>query len=270
MYGVKFKVRSGNRSKRARGLMGMEVHSRDLEFRLMTIKMLHTVKKKHTYREISQWTKLPVTVLSRYVKGHVLPTSKRAKEIWAALQKVAGLEEQLASRIKFDEMGYFDNTQIIGDVLLLRLATQHAVSKFAGRRITKVLTAAVDGVPLATLIANSLDVDMVVAKKGKEVGVKDYIEETYVPTESGVIMTLYIPRDSLRRGDSVLVVDDIIRTGETQNALINLVTKTKGEVAGIFALIAVGKSWRENLNAPPNTAVEVLTEIEKRHGGTTP
>ncbi len=241
----------------------MEIHSRDLEFRLMTIKMLHTVKRSHTYREISQWTGLPVTVLSRYVKGHVLPTSKRAKEIWAALQKVAGLEDQLASRIKFDELGYFDNTQIISDIPLLRLATQHAISKFAGRRITKVLTAAVDGIPLATLVANSLDVDMVIAKKGKEVGVKDYIEESYVPTDSGVILTFYIPKESLRRGDSVLIVDDIIRTGETQKALINLVSKMKGEAAGVFALVAIGQSWKDSLKAPPNTPVEVLIEIEK-------
>lgn len=241
----------------------MEVHSRDLEFRLMTIKMLHTVKREHTYREISQWTGLPVTVLSRYVKGHVLPTSKRAKEIWAALQKVAGLEDQLTSRIKFDEMGYFDNTQIISDVPLLRLATQQVISKFAGHRITKVLTAAVDGIPLATLIANSLDVDMVIAKKGKEVGVKDYIEESYIPTDSGVVVTFYIPKESLRRGDSVLIVDDIIRTGETQRALINLVLKMKGEVAGVFALVAIGQSWKASLDAPPNVPVEVLTEVEK-------
>ena len=69
----------------------------------------------------------------------------------------------MSSRIKFDSTGYFDNTQIVNDVSLLRLTTQHVVSTFAGRRITKILTAASDGIPLATLIANALDVDLVVA-----------------------------------------------------------------------------------------------------------
>lgn len=242
----------------------METHSRDLEFRLMTIKLLNTIKRKYTYREISQWTGLPVTVLSRYVKGHVLPTSKRAREIWASLQKIANLEGTLISRIRFDDTGYFDNTQIVYDVSLLRLAAQHAISKFAGRRINKVLTPAVDGIPLATLIANSLDVDLIIAKKNKEVGVREYIEENYVPPDSGVILTFYVPKDAIRRGDSVLVVDDVIRTGETQQALIQLVNKVKAELAGIFVLIAVGDDWRKKLTVPPNCMVEVLATIEKQ------
>ncbi|RJX15674.1 adenine phosphoribosyltransferase [Candidatus Bathyarchaeota archaeon] len=241
----------------------METHSRDLEFRLMTIKLLNTIKKKHTYREISQWTGLPVTVLSRYVKGHVLPTSKRAKEIWTSLQKIADLETTLLSRIKFDEMGYFDNTQIVYDIPLLRLATQYVVSKFAGRRINKILTAAVDGIPLATLVANSLDVDLIVAKKAKEVGVKEYIEESYIPPDSGVVVTFYVPKDALKKGDSVLIVDDIIRTGETQEALIHLVNKIKAEVAGIFVLIAVGTEWKNKLSVPPNCPVETLAVVER-------
>jgi len=231
----------------------------------MTIKLLHTVKKKHTYREISQWTGLPVTVLSRYVKGHVLPTSNRAKDIWKSLQKVADLESTLTSRIKFDEKGYFDNTQIISDISLLRLATQFVVSKFAGRRITKVLTAATDGIPLATLVASSLDVDLVFAKKGREVGVKDYIEESYIPLDSGVVVTFYVPKDAMKKADSVLIVDDIIRTGETQEALIHLVDKIRAEIAGVFVLIAVGKDWKEKLHAPPNSPVEALTEIERKY-----
>jgi len=242
----------------------METHSRDLEFRLMTIKLLHTVKKRYTYREISQWTGLPVTVLSRYVKGHVLPTSNRAKEIWLALQKVADLESTLSSRIKFNEQGYFDNTQIINDIPLLRLATQFAVSKFAGRRITKVLTAAVDGIPLATLVANALDVDLVVAKREREVGVKEYIEESYVPVDSGVVVTYYLPRDALKKGDGVLVIDDIIRTGETQRALIRLAEKVRAELAGIFILISVGEEWKEKLEIPPNCPLETLSNIQPK------
>jgi adenine phosphoribosyltransferase len=227
----------------------------------MTIKLLNTVKKHHTYREISQWTGLPVTVLSRYVKGHVLPASKRAREIWESLQKVMNLEATLISRIKFDENQYFDNTQIICDVALLRLATQYAVSKFAGRRVTKVLTAAVDGIPLATMIANALDVDLIIAKKNKEVGVKEWIEESFIVSDSGVVMTFYLPKDSMKKGDSVLIVDDIIRTGETQDILIRLVERMKAELTGIFVLVAVGNEWRERLRIPPNCPFETLVEI---------
>ena len=58
-------------------------------------------------------------------------------------------------------------------------------------------------------------------------------------------MSFYIPRGIIRRGDSVLIVDDVIKSGETENAMINLVYKARGEVAGIYALIAIGDHWKK-------------------------
>ena len=65
----------------------------------------------------------------------------------------------------------------IGDTLFLERAVQYAVDKFAGKRITKVITSAVDGIPLATLLAHRLGVKLVIAKKDREVGVREFIEE---------------------------------------------------------------------------------------------
>ena len=57
---------------------------------------------------------------------------------------MVGLEAELRSRIKFDDTGYFDNTEIVGDYNILSQAANHALANFAGKRVTKVLTAAVD------------------------------------------------------------------------------------------------------------------------------
>jgi adenine/guanine phosphoribosyltransferase-like PRPP-binding protein len=236
-----------------------ETHLSDLKFRLMTIDLLRTAKKNYTYRELSGRTGLPVTVLSRYVKGHVLPSSNRAKTVWKTLEKLVGLEEELRRRIKFDEYGYFDNSSIISDPALLQQGAQYVFSRFAGRRITKVLTAAVDGIPLATLVSEALGIDMVIAKKSKEVGIRDYLEESFIPGESAMIMSLYIPRNTIKRGEGVLIVDDIIKSGETQKALINLVDKCRAEVAGVYALIGIGDKWRQTLGNSPYPVEVVLT-----------
>lgn len=241
-----------------------ETHLSDLKFRLMTINLLKTAKKRTTYRELSAKTGLPVTVLSRYVKGHVLPSSSRAKQIWKMLEKLAGLGEELAGRIKFDESGYFDNTYIVSDTSLLQQAVQHAFSKFAGRRITKILTAAVDGIPLATLMSDALGIEMVIAKKTKEVGIRDFVEETFIPGDSAMVMSLYIPRGAIKKGDSVLIVDDVIKTGETQRAMVNLVTKSRAEVAGVYALVSIGDRWKEKLRGLSDLPLEVVLSIEGR------
>jgi adenine phosphoribosyltransferase len=242
----------------------MSTHAEDLKLRLMTIELLRTAKYKRniTYRELASKTGLPVTVLSRYAKGHVLPNTSRAKQLWKVLTKLVGLETELRSRIKFDEDGYFDNTEIVGDYNILQQAANHALANFAGKRVTKALSAAVDGIPLATMVANALGVNLVVAKRNKEVGVKAFLEETYVLRGSGVTMTLYIPKDAIKKRDSVLVVDDMIKTGETQAALVSLVRKAKAEMSGLFSLIAVGDEWKRVLKLSGECPVEVITYVK--------
>jgi len=131
---------------------------------------------------------------------------------------------------------------------------------FAGKRVTKVLTAAVDGIPLGTMVANSLGVNLVIAKWNKEVGVPSFLEETYVLKDSGVTMTLYVPKDALKKRDSILIVDDMIKTGETQVALVNLVKKAKADIAGLYSIIAVGEEWQKRINVPKES-IEVVTRI---------
>ncbi|MCX8178023.1 MAG: phosphoribosyltransferase family protein [Candidatus Bathyarchaeota archaeon] len=241
----------------------MSTHVEELKLRLMVIELLRTAKYKKniTYRELSAKTGLPVTVLSRYAKGHVLPNAERARQLLKVLTKFIGLESEIRSRIKFNEDGYFDNTEIMGDFHILQQAANYALANFAGKRVTKVFTAAVDGVPLATMVANALGVNLVIAKKSKEVGVKEFLEETYALKDSGVTITLYVPKEAIKKRDSVLIVDDMIKTGETQAALVNLVRKAKAEISGFFSLIAIGDEWKTRLKLPENCPIEVITYI---------
>jgi len=236
----------------------------DLKYKLMTIELLNLAKNYYTYRELAQIIGLPETVLSRYVKGHVLPTIDRAQSINRTLQKVLRLESELQQRIKFDELGYFDNTGIISHTLLMERAVQHAIHKFAGRRVTKILTAAVDGIPLATLVAHRLGVGLVLAKKTREVGVREFIEEVYIPAKTAMMMSLYVPRDALKKGDCILIVDDIIDSGETQRALIRIAQKAKAEVTGIYALMSIGHEWKSKIEQVAKLPVEVVLPVTKK------
>ncbi len=239
----------------------MSTHAENLKLRLITIELLRTAKKQQTYRELSAKTGLPVTVLSRYAKGHVLPNTERARLLWRTLTKIVGLQVELRRRIQFNSEGYFNNTEIVGDYNILRQAAHHALAVFAGKRVTKVLTAAVDGIPLATMVANSLGVNVVIAKLGKEVGVPAFLEETFVLKDSGFTQTFYVARDSIKKRDSVLIVDDMIKTGDTQAALVNLVHKARAEVSGIYSLIAVGDIWQKKLVLPKDAPIEVVTKL---------
>jgi adenine phosphoribosyltransferase len=113
------------------------------------------------------------------------------------------------------------------------------------------------------MVANALGVNLIVAKRNKEVGVKTFLDETYIlGRDSGVTVTLYIPKEAIKKRDSVLVVDDMIKSGETQEALVNLVKKSKAEISGVFSLIAVGDEWKKRLKFGNESPVEVVTYLK--------
>jgi adenine phosphoribosyltransferase len=75
-------------------------------------------------------------------------------------------------------------------------------------------------------------------------------------------MSLYIPRGIIKRGDSVLIVDDLIKTGETQRVMAKMITKSRAEVAGIYALIAIGDQWKKRLGSITTSPIEVVLTVK--------
>jgi adenine/guanine phosphoribosyltransferase-like PRPP-binding protein len=240
-----------------------DTHLTSLRKRMITIELLSLAKKNHTYRELAEITKLPITVLSRYVKGHVLPSSSRADALRSALEPVVSLEKLLRESIKFDESGYFDNSAIIWDLNLLRLAAYRVIETFAGRKITKILTAEADGIPFATIVASEMGKGLLVARKTREVGVSDWLEDSYTPSNSAVVITLHIPKYMIKRNDSILIVDDVTRTGETQRSLVELVLKAKASVVGVVTLIGIGNVWKQKLALNGDCILDSIVEMNE-------
>lgn len=228
--------------------------------KLRIIRMLRVLKKTYTYEELSEITGLPVTVLNRYVKGKVLPSVERARELFERLSPYLNLEEEVKKRLKFDSHGFFDSMSVLSDTNLLALISEDVALKYMKLGAEKILTAATDGIPLAVQIANELGVDVVYAKKKKEVGVEKFYEINYIPSASGSITTLYLPVWALKKGERVLIVDDVVRSGETQRALVELCKQAGAIPVGMFFLISVGDIV-EKLKEEYNIPVEALVNL---------
>ncbi|MFQ6053603.1 MAG: phosphoribosyltransferase family protein [Candidatus Bathyarchaeia archaeon] len=220
---------------------------RELKYRMMITDLLKVASESYTYQELSEHLGLSPPILSRYMRGHVLPSYSRAQGLYDRLMEITNIKDELKKRINFDEEGYFDNTPLVSEITWLKILANYAMEKFAGRRVTKVLTAAVDGIPVSTLVSNLLDVDLIVAKDTKEVGINDFIEETYIPKGSAIRKSLYVPKGSIKKRDSVLIIDDVVRTGETVKALVNVVRNQRADVSGVYVIVAVGDVWKRYL-----------------------
>ncbi|NJE61688.1 phosphoribosyltransferase family protein [Thermococcus sp. 21S7] len=234
---------------------------KSVQEKLRLVRVLRLLKKTYTYEELSRITGLPITVLNRYVRGKVLPSAERTRELLNLLLPYINIEEEVKRRIKFDEYGFFDNMPVLSDTSLMSLIAEDVASRYMDKNVDKVLTAATDGIALGVHVARELSVDVVYAKKKKEVGVEKFYEVSYVPSASGSVTTLYLPHWALKKGENILIVDDVIRSGETQRALLEMCRRAGAKPVGMFFLISVGDVI-DHLKKDYSIPVESLIRLE--------
>jgi len=219
---------------------------------LQAVAVLRMLKETRTYEELSAVTGLPAGDLNRYVNGHVLPGTERAREVVDGIGREA-LADELKARVSFDDEGYVDNSSVVFDQSFLDLVAPVAANSFGFQRPDVVLTAATDGITIGAAMASYFDAKLAYAKKSKETAVEEFIESRQ-RLASGIELTYYLPACALSAGESVLIVDDLIRSGETQELLLDIARQAEASVAGVFALIAVGDQGmsraRELTDAP--------------------
>ena len=225
---------------------------------LRAVSVLRMLKETRTYDELAELTGLPAGDLNRYVNGHVLPSDDRARDVVTGIGRDA-LAEELTARVQTDDEGYVDNSTIVFDQSFLDLVAPVAAEAFEFDRPDVVLTAATDGITLAAAIASYYDGRAAYAKKSKETAVEEFIESRQ-RLQSGIELTYYLPAAAINDGDTVLVVDDLIRSGETQELLLDIAQRAGAEIGGVFTLIAVGDDGieraRERTDAPVSALIE--------------
>ena len=223
---------------------------------LRAVDVLRTLKETRTYEELAAETGLPPGDLNRYVNGHVLPGESRAR---AVVEDVGEdlLAAELDARIAVDGEGYVDNSRVVFDRSLLSLVPPVAAEKLGIDPPAAVLTAATDGITLAAAMARYFGARCAYAKKSRETAVEEFIEARK-RLSSGIEIDYYLPANAIEAGESVLVVDDLVRSGETQELLVDIARSAGADVAGVFALIAVGEEGVRRAGNRTDAPVEAL------------
>lgn len=158
------------------------------------------------------------------------------------------LEEYVRSIPDFPEKGiiFRDVTSVLGDADGLQLAVNTMQEKVADLDFDVVVGPESRGFIFGTPIAYNLKKPFVlIRKKGKlpcETVSIDY------DLEYGKA-TIEMHKDSIKPGQKVLIVDDLIATGGTTEAMIKLIESLGGEVVGVVVLIELaGLKGRERIN----------------------
>ena len=114
-----------------------------------------------------------------------------------------------------------------------------------------IITAEAKGIPLAHEMARQAgDKKYILARKGPKLYMRDIFSVTVNSITTAKEQKLYIDGAdaALMKGKRILVVDDVISTGESLRALEALVEKAGGEICGRMAILAEGDAQeREDL-----------------------
>lgn len=120
-----------------------------------------------------------------------------------------------------------DITMLLGNAEGLRYCVDRLVEHARGDQVATVAGIEARGFILGGAIAQQLGVGFTpIRKKGKLPG--DTITQSY-ELEYGVD-EVEMHKDAIRPGDRVLVIDDLIATGGTAEAAIQLVERAGGEI----------------------------------------
>ena len=158
------------------------------------------------------------------------------------------LEEYVKSIPDFPEKGiiFRDVTSVLQDAEGLHLAIDQMQEKLEGVEFDVVLGPEARGFIFGVPIAYNMHKAFVpVRKKGKLP--RATISQTY-DLEYGTA-TIEIHKDAIQPGQKVVIIDDLIATGGTTEAIIKMVEELGGEVVKIvFLMELAGLKGRERLS----------------------
>jgi len=127
-----------------------------------------------------------------------------------------------------------DITTLWKDPVLLRRSADAIYERFHDRRVDKVLGIEARGFVFGALLAERFGVGFIPARKMGKLPAERVTEEYQLEYR---VDGLEIHRDSIERGENVLIVDDLIATAGTALASTRLVERLGGKVVGLAFVV---------------------------------
>ena len=163
--------------------------------------------------------------------------------------EIAGLKRKLPLCPITDSL-YIGAFIMFGDVEITRAAATELLKIAPEHDI--MITAESKGIPLVYEMARQSNAEnYLLARKTPKLYMRNIFSVEVKSITHATVQTLYLDGDDAEamRGKRVLIVDDVVSTGESLRALETLVTKAGGIIAGKMCVLAEGDAAnRDDIN----------------------
>ena len=127
-----------------------------------------------------------------------------------------------------------DITTLLKDKDAFKLAIDKMAEQVKDKKVDLIVGAESRGFLIGSALAYKMNCGFIPVRKKGKLPYKTISEEYALEYGND---TLYMHEDAIKKGDNVLVVDDLIATGGTALAMIKMVEKLGGNVIGSSFLI---------------------------------
>ena len=152
------------------------------------------------------------------------------------------------------------------DVNLMDDCAKELANRFADLKPSKILTVATTGLVIALPMAKYLNVPCVYARKERNVVMADTFRAGYSSKTVGKSRELLVSRSHLDEDDRVLVIDDFLSSGSSQEALLRIVAESGATAVGVGVLLEKvydsGRRALSGFNVPIHSLCRVASVKE--------
>ncbi|MDP3883038.1 MAG: adenine phosphoribosyltransferase [Candidatus Staskawiczbacteria bacterium] len=154
-------------------------------------------------------------------------------------------------------VNFKDITPLLEDKKLFSLTIDRLCAPYENEKIDKIIGIDARGFLLASAMAYKLKTGVAIIRKKGKLPSKTVSKQYALEYGSN---TIEMHQDSILPGEKILLVDDVLATGGTMAAAVNLVKKLKGEIIGIEFLIEL--SFLNGKNALKGQKINSLIKYE--------
>lgn len=176
---------------------------------------------------------------------------------------IAGLEREL-EKFEVAPGVTIAILNILGDVELVQTASKGLTEKLAPYKGDVLITAEAKSIPLIYQLAVDMNLPYIVLRKKYKSYMGDAIKATTHSITTGDEQTLWLDEKdrNLVNNKRIILVDDVISTGSTLEAMKSLIDQTSGEIVAQAAIFTEGNDdgkW-EHIVALGNLPVWIAGE----------
>ena len=152
-------------------------------------------------------------------------------------QKKTDLKSKIRRIPEFKGVVFWDITPLLKDKVCFHQTIKQLADHYRGKKIDVIVSNEARGFIVGAALAYELGVGFVPVRKKGKLPYK-CVDLTY--KKEYECDTIEIHQDAIEKGQNVLLIDDLLATGGTAQANIDLVEKLGGKIVGLGFLIELG------------------------------